>query len=71
VAGATALGSPFIRWQALAALGEAVSVSGEDPSAPLNEAVGIIRSIADNLLPQREATFLADPRVAEVLEAAR
>jgi tetratricopeptide (TPR) repeat protein len=71
LAGAAALGSPFIRWQALAALGEALSASGRDPSEPLNEGVGIIRSIADNLLPPRAETFLANPRVADVLEAAR
>lgn len=71
VAGAAELGSPFMRWQALGALGEALSASGGDPSASLSEAVGIIRSIADNLLPPRAETFLANPRVAEVLEAAR
>jgi hypothetical protein len=61
----------LIRWQALAALGEALSASGADPSAPVNEAVGLISSIADALSPPRAATFLADPRVTEVLEAAR
>lgn len=70
VAGAAALGSPFIRSQALAVLGEALTASGGDRSAPLNEAVGLIRSIADDLSPPRTATFLADQRVAGVLQAA-
>ena len=34
VAAADAIGSPFIRWQALAALGGALAASGADPSGP-------------------------------------
>ncbi len=71
VADAEAVGSPFIRWQALAALGAALAAYGSDPSGPCLEAAAIIRSISEELSAERAATFLADQRVTEVLEAAR
>jgi class 3 adenylate cyclase/tetratricopeptide (TPR) repeat protein len=71
VAVAEAVGSPFIRWQALAALGAALAASGSDPSGPYLEATAVIRSISDELSAAHAATFLADPRITEVLEAAR
>jgi hypothetical protein len=71
VAGAEAIRSPFIRWQALAALGAALAASGSDSSGPRLEAAAVVRSISEDLSAEHAATFLADQRVTEVLEAAR
>ena len=60
VADAEAVGSPFIRWQALAALGAALAASGSDPSGPCLEAAAVIRSISEELSAAHAATFLAD-----------
>ena len=71
VAGAEAIRSPFIRWQALAALGAALAASGSDSSGPCLEAAAVVRSISEDLSAEHAATFLADQRVTEVLEAVR
>jgi class 3 adenylate cyclase/tetratricopeptide (TPR) repeat protein len=68
---AETIGTPSIRWQAQAALGEALAASGADPSEAFREAASIIRSISEALSPPRAATFLDDPHVSEVLDAAR
>ena len=49
-----------------AAAGWAAGV-GADPDPSWEEAAGIIRSVAAGLTPQRAATYLASPRVAEVV----
>ncbi|HSZ38316.1 MAG TPA: hypothetical protein VK773_14580 [Acidimicrobiales bacterium] len=64
-------GAPFIRWQAQAALGEALAASGVDPSGAFHEATSIIGTIAEVLPPPRAAVFLDDPHVSQVLDAAR
>lgn len=67
------LGSPLLRWRALAALGtverhaSAAGVSGE---AHLREAATIIRDVAASLSPERSAGYLAAPEVVTTLEAA-
>jgi tetratricopeptide (TPR) repeat protein len=70
---ADALGSPLYRWQARAALAEAVrGVPDEAGSADrdLEEAVRIIHEVAGSLAPDRAAGYLAACEVAEVLERA-
>ena len=70
---ADALGSPLYRWQARAALAEAVrGVPDESASSDrfLEESVGIIRDVAGLLAPGRAAGYLAARPVAEVLERA-
>jgi tetratricopeptide (TPR) repeat protein len=71
VSEAEAIGSPFIRWQALEALGWALAATGSDPSERFQEAAAAVLSISAGLSPPRATTFLADPRVIEVLDAAR
>ena len=73
VALADALGSPLYRWQARAALAEAVrGVPDEAASSDrfLEGSVGIIRDVAGLLAPGRAAGYLAARPVAEVLEQA-
>ena len=70
---ADGLGSPLFRWQARAALAEAArGVPEHAPAAEahLEEAVRIIRAVADSLAPERAAGYLAAGPVAEVLERA-
>jgi hypothetical protein len=65
------LGSPLIRWQARAALAEALARTGEDPGPAFDEAAGIIGGVVAGLSPQHSAVYLAAPRVAVVLDAVR
>ena len=67
---ADALGSPLLRWQARAALADALARARErpaDPDAYLAEAAEIIRAVVDGLSASRAATYLAEPSVAAVL----
>jgi hypothetical protein len=69
---ADALGSPLYRWQARAALGEAVrGVPDERASADDHheQAVRIIHEVVGSLAPERAAGYLAARDVAEVLES--
>jgi hypothetical protein len=69
---ADALGSPLYRWQARAALAEAVrGVPDERASADDHheQAVRIIHEVVGSLAPERAAGYLAARDVAEVLEA--
>lgn len=70
LAAADVIGSPFIKWQAQAALGAALAAAGADSSAPYSAAAGTVRSIAQDLSPPRATAFLADPRITDVLGAA-
>jgi hypothetical protein len=68
---ADALGSPLYRWQARAALAEAVrGTTDQAPSSErcLEEAMGIIHEVASSLSPERAAGYLAARPVVEVLE---
>ena len=66
---ADSLGSPLMRWQARAALGDALAASGADPITEYEESTRLIRSIAEGLSQQHAAGFLGAPRVLEALEA--
>jgi tetratricopeptide (TPR) repeat protein len=68
---ADALGSPLYRWQARAALAEAVrGVPDERASADDHheQAIRIIHEVVGSLAPERAAGYLAARDVAEVLE---
>jgi class 3 adenylate cyclase/tetratricopeptide (TPR) repeat protein len=65
--------SPLLRWQARAALGEALTkdaATGEAGATALREAAKIITEVAGSLAPERAERYLAAPQVARVLEAA-
>jgi tetratricopeptide (TPR) repeat protein len=71
---ADTLGSPLYRWQARAALVEALRAGpgGTVPTARAEaagvEAVAIIRAVAASLAPERATAYLAAPPVASALE---
>ena len=67
---ADALGSPLYRWQARAALADAVRpIEGVDAAdAGMAEAAAIIREIVAGLSPERGAVYVAAPQVAAVLD---
>jgi hypothetical protein len=71
VAEADALGSPLYRWQARAALADAVRpLDGVDVAdARMAEAAAIIREVVAGLAPERGALYVAAPQVAAVLDA--
>jgi len=73
VAIADDLGSPLLRWRALAALGTVerrAAAAGASGEAHLREAATIIRGVAASLSPERSAGYLAAPEVVATLEAA-
>ncbi len=67
VALADSLGSPLLRWQSRAALARALAGAGADPDPSWDEAARIIQLVAAGLTPQRAATYMAAPQVAEVV----
>jgi class 3 adenylate cyclase/tetratricopeptide (TPR) repeat protein len=71
VAEADGLGSPLYRWQARAALADAIRpLEGADAAdACMAEAATIIRKVAAGLAPERGAVYVAAPQVAAVLDA--
>ena len=74
VEGADALGSPLLRWQSRAALGDAQKESSAERAeseSTLKEAVEIVHDVADSLSAERSAAYLAAPQVVSVLELAR
>jgi tetratricopeptide (TPR) repeat protein len=68
---ADALGSPLYRWQARAALADAIrQLEGVDAAdACIADAAAIIREVVAGLAPERGAGYVAAPQVAAVLDA--
>jgi len=72
VAKADGLGTPLLRWQARAALADALATSpalGRDADEPRAAAVGLIHEVAGALSPERSRTYLEAPQVVRVLDA--
>ena len=67
------LGSPPGRWQARAALGQALLAAGRDVEggSTFTEAGGIINDMASGLAPERAKRLLSADPIREVLEAGR
>jgi hypothetical protein len=66
-------GTPLLRWQARAALGEAAlgsAATGAEAETSLSEAGTLINGIAGSLAAERAARYLAAPQVVAVLERA-
>ncbi len=68
VAIADLLGSPLMRWQTRAGLGEALAGAGADPEPAYTQAAEIIRTIAADLAPRHAAGYLAAPQVVDLLQ---
>jgi tetratricopeptide (TPR) repeat protein len=70
---ADSLGTPLLRWQVLAALGEAERHdrgTADRGEARIHEAESIIRGIAASLAPVRAERYLSARQVIQVLDAA-
>ena len=65
------LGTPSGRWQARAALGNALYSTGDDPGAAVayGEAAKLIREFAATLTENHATSFLNAPPVTDVLSA--
>jgi tetratricopeptide (TPR) repeat protein len=68
VESADELGSPLFRWQARAALANAlVRTKRGDPDGVRREAIEIIQSVASSLTPEHRRAYMAAPQVEQAL----